>query len=238
MDAPGPTAVSPGRSGSTGAAPERPGAEHWVPPDAAVEALRDAAPGCRGCELWAPATQVVFSAGAAGAPLMLVGEQPGDQEDRAGEPFVGPAGRVLDQALEQAGVDRRAVYVTNAVKHFRFEAPERGTRRLHKKPAIAHIDACRPWLAAEVAAVRPRVLVCLGATAARAVLGVDVGVEAVRGRLLDEPPTLVLGDVEPPRVLVTAHPSAVLRLRGKDGWDAALGRLVADLREAAAAAAG
>jgi uracil-DNA glycosylase family protein len=209
-----------------------------VPPDAGVEALRDAAPGCRGCELWAPATQVVFSAGAAGAPLMLVGEQPGDQEDRAGEPFVGPAGRVLDQALEQAGVDRRGVYVTNAVKHFRFEAPERGSRRLHKKPAIAHIDACRPWLTAEVAAVRPRVLVCLGATAARAVLGVDVRVETVRGRLLDEPPAFVADGAAPPRVLVTAHPSAVLRLRGKDGWDEAFGRLVADLGEAARAAEG
>jgi DNA polymerase len=179
---------------------------------------------------------VVFSAGHAGAALMLVGEQPGDQEDRAGEPFVGPAGRVLDQALEQAGVDRRTVYVTNAVKHFRFEAPERGTRRLHKKPAIAHIDACRPWLAAEVAAVRPRVLVCLGATAARSVLGVDVGVEAVRGRVLDERPLLAVDGDDAPRVLVTAHPSAVLRLRGKDGWDEALGRLIADLRVAAAAA--
>jgi uracil-DNA glycosylase family protein len=225
--------VNPGRGG---AEPERPGAEHWVPPDAGVQALRDAAPGCRGCELWAPATQVVFSAGGAGAPLMLVGEQPGDQEDRAGEPFVGPAGRLLDQALEAAGIDRRGVYVTNAVKHFRFEAPERGTRRLHKKPAVAHIDACRPWLAAEVAAVRPRLLVCLGATAARSVLGADVRLESVRGHVLEETPTFTAAAGEaPPRVLVTAHPSAVLRLRGKDGWDEAFGRLVGDLQEAARA---
>jgi uracil-DNA glycosylase family protein len=219
-------------------APDRPGAERWVPPDAGVEALRDAAPGCRGCELWAPATQVVFSAGGTGAAMMLVGEQPGDQEDRAGEPFVGPAGRLLDQALEAAGIDRRAVYVTNAVKHFRFEAPERGTRRLHKKPAVAHIDACRPWLAAEVAAVGPRLVVCLGATAARSVLGVDVRLESVRGHVLDELPAFAAPAEAPPRVLVTAHPSAVLRLRGKDGWDEAFGRLVADLREAARAVSG
>jgi DNA polymerase len=215
---------------------DRPGAEHWVPPEGDVDALRAAAPGCRGCELWADATQVVFSAGGPGARLVLVGEQPGDQEDRAGEPFVGPAGRVLDDALREAGIDRAAVYVTNAVKHFRFTPPERGTRRLHKKPAVAHIDACRPWLAAELAAVRPEVVVCLGATAARSVLGVDVGVEAVRGRVLDEPLAMVTPE-GPPRVVVTSHPSAVLRLRGREGWDEAFGRLVSDLRAAAAALA-
>ncbi len=211
----------------------RPGAQRWVPPDGDVPALRAAAPACRGCELWADATQVVFSAGGPRARLLLVGEQPGDQEDRAGEPFVGPAGRVLDDALREAGIERADVYVTNAVKHFRFTAPERGTRRLHRKPAIGHIDACRPWLAAEVAAVRPDVVVCLGATAARSVLGVDVGVEAVRGRPLEEPLAVAGGDVAP-RVVVTSHPSAVLRLRGKDGWAEAFGRLVDDLRAAAA----
>jgi DNA polymerase len=215
-----------------GASVERPGAEHWVPPDGDVAALRSAAPGCRGCELWADATQVVFSSGGAQARLVLVGEQPGDQEDRAGEPFVGPAGRVLDDALREAGIDRSTVYLTNAVKHFRFTPPERGTRRLHKKPAVGHIDACRPWLEAEMAAVRPDVVVCLGATAARAVLGVDVGVEAVRGTVLDEPLAVGTGEVAA-QVLVTAHPSAVLRLRGKEGWSEAFGRLVDDLRVAA-----
>ncbi len=223
MDPDGPAAVTPAR----GTVP-RPGAQEWVPPDADVPALREAAPGCRGCELWADATQVVFSAGGPGARLLLVGEQPGDQEDRTGQPFVGPAGRVLDDALGAAGIDRGDAYVTNAVKHFRFE--ERGKRRLHKKPGVPHIDACRPWLAAELAAVRPAVVVCLGATAARSVLGVDVGVEAVRGRVLDE---VVDAGGRPARVLVTAHPSAVLRLRGQEGWDEAFGRLVADLRTAA-----
>ena len=208
---------------------ERPGAQAWVPPDGDVEALRAAAPGCRGCELWAPATQVVFSAGGPGARLVLVGEQPGDQEDRAGTPFVGPAGRVLDDALRAAGIDRDEVYVTNAVKHFRFTPPERGTRRLHKKPAVAHIDACRPWLAAEVAAVRPEVLVCLGATAARSVLGVDVGVEAVRGRVLEEPAGP--GDVRGPSA-GRGHGPPVRRPAAarEGGWDEAFGRLVADLR--------
>jgi DNA polymerase len=217
--------------------PERPGAEHWVPPDADVDALRAAAPGCRGCELWADATQVVVSAGGPRARLVLVGEQPGDQEDRAGEPFVGPAGRVLDDALAAAGIDRADVYVTNAVKHFRFTVPERGTRRLHKKPGVPHVDACRPWLAAELAAVRPEVVVCLGATAARSVLGEDVAVSGVRGRVLDAVPVVGPPDA-PPRVLVTAHPSAVLRLRGREGWDEAFAALVADLRVAAEAVAG
>jgi uracil-DNA glycosylase len=236
VDQDGPAAMTPGRATPERSTPERPGAQQWVPPDADVPALRDAAPGCRGCELWADATQVVFSAGDRRARLVLVGEQPGDQEDRRGEPFVGPAGRVLDDALREAGIDRGEVYVTNAVKHFRFTTDERGKRRLHKKPGTPHIDACRPWLAAEVAAVQPEVVVCLGATAARSVLGVDVGVEAVRGRVLDEPPVVgAAGDGHVPRVLVTAHPSAVLRLRGRDGWDEAFGRLVADLRVAAEA---
>ncbi|WP_282944915.1 UdgX family uracil-DNA binding protein [Cellulomonas endometrii] len=213
-----------------GAAPERPGAQEWVPPDADVDALAAAAPACRGCELWGPATQVVFSAGPSRAALVLVGEQPGDREDREGEPFVGPAGRVLHDALHDAGIDPDAVYVTNAVKHFRFT--ERGTKRLHKSPAVAHIRACHPWLSAELAAVRPRVVVCLGATAARSVLDRDVTIGEVRGRVLDEHPA----DAPDAAVLVIAHPSALLRLRGRDGWDEAYAALVADLRTAAAAA--
>lgn len=208
-------------------ATDRPGAQEWVPPDGDLAALRDAAPGCRGCELWADATQVVFSTGRAGARLMLVGEQPGDREDLEGEPFVGPAGRVLTQALEAAGIDAGDVYLTNAVKHFRFE--DRGKRRLHKKPGVVHVRACHPWLAAERAAVRPAVVVALGATAARAVLDRDVKIGEVRGE--------VLTDEEIP-VLVTTHPSALLRLRGRGGWDEAFAELTADLRTAYRAAGG
>lgn len=206
---------------------ERPGAQQWVPPEGDVDALRQAAPGCRGCELWADATQVVFSTGPQDARMVLVGEQPGDQEDRRGEPFVGPAGTVLADALDAAGVDPARVYLTNAVKHFRFE--ERGARRIHKKPGVTHLEACGPWLAAELGAVRPEVVVCLGATAARAVLGRPVRVGEVRGdRLATELPGV--GRVT---VLVTAHPSAVLRLRGRPGFEAALAELVTDLRAAA-----
>jgi DNA polymerase len=153
---------------------------------------------------------------------MLVGEQPGDREDLEGEPFVGPAGRVLEQALEVAGIRREDVYLTNAVKHFRHE--QRGKRRLHQKPELRHLVACRPWLEAELAVVAPVVVVCLGATAGRAVLGRPVRIGAERGA--------VITDGEPATV-VTTHPSAVLRLRGKDGYDEAFGGLVADLRVAA-----
>jgi DNA polymerase len=211
--------------------PERPGAHEWVPAHADVPTLAQAARGCRGCELWAPATQVVFSDGPADARLVLVGEQPGDSEDQQGEPFVGPAGRVLHDALAAAGVAPDAVYVTNAVKHFRFE--ERGKRRLHKTPDVAHVRACLPWLQAELAAVRPRVVVALGATAARAVLGRAVRVTQLRGEVLDDGPDLGDG---PAAVLVTTHPSALLRLRGKGGWDEAFDALVADLATAADAA--
>lgn len=211
--------------------PERPGAQPWVPPEGGVESLRAAAPGCRGCELWADATQVVFSAGSPRARIMLVGEQPGDREDREGRPFVGPAGRLLDDALAAAGVDPAEVYLTNAVKHFRFE--DRGKRRIHKKPGIGHIEACLPWLTAELEAVRPEVVVCLGAMAGRAVLGRPVRVTAERGGLLSAP----AGDSAPGgahAVLVTTHPSAVVRLRGTPEFDAAFDELVADLRRAAA----
>ena len=191
-------------------------ASPWVPDRPSLRSLLEAAPSCRGCELWEPATQVVFGDGAADARLVLVGEQPGDQEDRQGEPFVGPAGRLLDDALEQAGIDRDTVYVTNAVKHFRFE--QRGKRRIHTKPDLRHMVACHPWLEAELGVVD------LGASAGRAVLGRPVRVGAERGRLTEP-------DDGPP-VLLTTHPSAVLRLRGKDGYDEAFGGLVDDLKVA------
>jgi uracil-DNA glycosylase family protein len=165
---------------------------------------------------------VVFSSGDRSARIMLVGEQPGDREDEQGEPFVGPAGRVLDEALAEAGIDRSAAYLTNAVKHFRFE--QRGKRRIHQKPDVRHLSACRPWLEAELEAVAPGVVVAMGATAARAVLDRAVKIGEVRGRLLEEPGR---------PVVVTTHPSAVLRLRGRDGYDEAFGSLVADLRLAA-----
>ncbi|MFD1716766.1 UdgX family uracil-DNA binding protein [Georgenia deserti] len=204
-------------------AEERPGAQRWVPAEGDVDALRAAAPGCRGCELWADATQVVFSAGPSDARVVLVGEQPGDREDREGEPFVGPAGRVLADALAAAGIDPESVYTTNAVKHFRFV--DRGKRRIHKKPGVAHLQACGPWLAAELAAVRPEVVLCLGATAARGVLGRAVRIGDVRGEVLE-------GEEAAPRVVVTTHPSAVVRLRGKPEFDAAFEEFVADLRAA------
>jgi len=202
---------------------ERPGAEQWVPPDADVDRLREAVQGCRGCELWRDATQAVFGDGEVPARMMLVGEQPGDKEDLAGEPFVGPAGRVLAQALEEAGIARKRVYLTNAVKHFRFE--QRGKRRIHQRPDAGHISACRPWLEAEFAAVRPAVIVCLGATAARAVLGRVVKIGAERGRPIE---------ANGRTVVITIHPSAVLRLRESSERAAAVAELAADLRTAAA----
>jgi uracil-DNA glycosylase family protein len=194
----------------------------WVPESRDLTDLESAAHDCRGCELWQPATQVVFSSGDRSASVMLVGEQPGDREDEQGEPFVGPAGKVLDEALIAAGIDRAAAYLTNAVKHFRFE--ERGKRRIHQKPDVRHLTACRPWLDAELEAVAPGVVVAMGATAARAVLGRAVKIGEVRGRVLAEPDR---------PVVVTTHPSAVLRLRGRDGYDEAFAGLVADLGLAA-----
>lgn len=213
------------RAGTSGPKPDRPGAQEWVPPSADVEALTRAVHDCRGCELWGPATQAVFSSGPDDAAVVLVGEQPGDREDREGEPFVGPAGRVLAEALESAGLDAERVYVTNAVKHFRFA--ERGKRRLHKKPDVAHIRACVPWLEAELAAVRPRVVVALGATAARAVLGREARIGAERGQVLDG---------EEHDVVITTHPSALLRLRDRAEYGEKFDALVADLRTAAEAA--
>jgi uracil-DNA glycosylase len=196
----------------------------WVPEHADIDELKRAAVDCRGCELWKPATQVVFSAGNPRAPLALVGEQPGDVEDRQGIPFVGPAGRLLQDALAEAGVPKEEVYVTNAVKHFRFT--ERGKRRIHATPQVSHIRACLPWLEAEVKLVDPALIVCLGATAARALLGSSFRVTKQRGEVLELATPV---GVRP--VLATVHPSAVLRATGDDR-DEAFAGLVADLRTA------
>ncbi len=209
---------------------ERPGAERWVPEHADIEALKQAATACEGCELYAPATQVVFSAGPPSASMVLVGEQPGDQEDRQGAPFVGPAGRLLVEAIRTAGIDPTTVYRTNAVKHFRFE--QRGSRRLHKTPETPHIVACRPWLHAEFAVLRPRIVVALGATAGRSLFGRPVRIGAERGKVLDG----AIPDIDA-KALLTAHPSAVLRMRDTPEYDANFDLLVTDLRTAAAAAA-
>lgn len=212
----------------------RPGAGAWVPPAPDLGDLATAARGCQGCELFAPATQTVFGAGPAGAALVMVGEQPGDVEDRRGEPFVGPAGRLLDQALVDAGLDRSMIYLTNAVKHFRFT--ERGKRRLHRSPDTGHIVACRPWLSAELAATKPDLIVALGAVAGRALLGPAFRVTKERGMLLPWPdradPGLGVADAPPAQLVATVHPSAILRAEDRD---AAYAGLVADLAVAAAA---
>lgn len=201
-----------------------PGAEQFLPAGRSLDELRAAAPDCRGCDLYERADQVVFGDGAEGADLLFVGEQPGDAEDRRGEPFVGPAGGVLHRAIDDAGLARTPSFVTNAVKHFNFA--ERGKRRLHQTPRAGHVTACRPWLRAEVEAVRPKLVVCLGATAARSVLGPSVRVLRDRGAVLDTPPLVGSGPT-----LVTIHPSAVLRAPGGERA-AAYDGLVADLRVA------
>src|SRR4051812_15197818 len=179
----------------------------FVPKTTSVRTLTAAAHTCRGCDLYKTATQVVFGAGPRGAHVMFVGEQPGDQEDRQGEPFVGPAGAMLDKALEDAGLPRRDVYVTNAVKHFKWEP--RGKRRIHKKPRASEIKACRPWLEAELRAVKPQVVVCLGATAAQSMLGAQFKLMQNRGKVVVSP----LAE----RVVATIHPSAVLRAPDSEG---------------------
>jgi DNA polymerase len=194
-------------------------------PGAGLDALREAARRCRGCDLWRPATQTVFGEGPADATFVLVGEVPGDREDRAGHPFIGPAGRELDKALEAAGIDRAETYVTNAVKHFRFQ--ERGKRRIHQKPDGKQLKACRPWLLAELDRVRPEVLVLLGATAAKSLLGSRFRLMAERGRPLDS-------DLAPV-VVATIHPSSILRERDSAARQAQRDLLWEDLRAAAQA---
>ena len=204
-------------------------AEDFVPDGANLTELRQAAEGCRGCELWEHATQTVFSAGPAKAKIVLVGEQPGDVEDREGKPFVGPAGRLLVKAVEDAGIPRDVIYRTNAVKHFRFKQAGPGKRRIHQTPDLAHLTACRPWLVAEMRIVDPKVTVCLGATAVRSLLGSTVRVMRDRGALLERETSLGVRTF-----LVTVHPSAVLRA---DDRDKAYAGLVADLKVAGAAIA-
>jgi uracil-DNA glycosylase len=190
-----------------------------VPERPSLPRLREAAAGCRACPLWKSGTQTVFGEGRRAAKLMLVGEQPGDREDREGHPFVGPAGRVLDEALEAAGIAREEAYVTNAVKHFKWRPA--GKRRLHQTPRANEIEACRPWLEAELAVVKPQGLVCLGATATKALLGTKVKVTKDRGQLIESDLAPVVG--------VTVHPSSILRIREDDQRHAARHELAADL---------
>jgi uracil-DNA glycosylase len=193
-----------------------------IPDRPTLSRLREAAAGCKACPLWKTGTQTVFGEGQAKADVMFVGEQPGDQEDLQGRPFVGPAGKLLDKAMAEAGIDRSSVYVTNAVKHFKWEP--RGKRRIHAKPSWAEIAACRPWLDAEIAVLQPRVIVCLGATAAQALLGRQFRVSRQRGELVDSPLA--------PVVTATVHPSSILRAQNEDR-DRQTREFVADLRKVA-----
>ena len=198
------------------------GAAALIPPNPTLRKVAEAAKGCRACDLWRSGTQTVFGEGRAKAELMLVGEQPGDQEDLAGRPFVGPAGKLLDKALEEAGIDRELAYVTNVVKHFKWQP--RGKRRIHQKPNAAEIAACRPWLDAELELLRPVVLVCLGATAAQALLGRQFRVSKDRG-------VPVESDLAPV-VMATVHPSSILRSENRE---AEFALLVEDLKRVAGA---
>ncbi len=195
-------------------------ARAYLPAELTLPSLREAARSCHGCPLWERGTQTVFGAGQEGAPLMVIGEQPGNEEDLSGQPFVGPAGRLLDAALEAAGIDRRRAYVTNAVKHFKWEA--RGKKRIHQKPNAGEVRACSPWLHAEITAVRPRAILCMGATAAQALLGRGFKVTAHRGEPV--PTTLA------PLAMATVHPSSILRAPDEETRHAELARLVEDLR--------
>lgn len=200
--------------------PDAPTAAPFVPPHATLAVLRAASKRCEGCHLFERATQTVFGEGPAAARVILVGEQPGDKEDLDGHPFVGPAGKLLDKALEEAGIERRIVYVTNAVKHFKFEP--RGKRRIHQKPNALEINACRPWLEAEIEVVRPEVVVCLGATAAQAMLGRAFRVTKDRG--------VFFPHERAKAVMATIHPSALLRMPDRQRWDEEFGLFVGDLR--------
>ncbi|HEX3443805.1 MAG TPA: UdgX family uracil-DNA binding protein [Chthoniobacterales bacterium] len=198
------------------------GAGKFLPSGRTIPELRAAAATCKGCELWRNATQTVFGEGSERAKMVLVGEQPGDQEDLKGIPFSGPAGQILDRGLVEAGIDREEVYITNAVKHFKWSP--RGKRRLHQKPNSREITACRPWIVAELEAVQPQVLVCLGATAARSVLGKTTKISEHRGELLESDLSC--------RIFVTVHPSSILRIEDSDTRQVAMRRFVEDLRTA------
>jgi uracil-DNA glycosylase len=194
-----------------------------VPARPTLRSLAEAAGQCRACELWERATQTVFGEGSPRAEVMMVGEQPGDHEDLEGHPFVGPAGRVLDQALDEAGIDRADVYLTNVVKHFNWEP--RGKRRIHKKPGAEHIRACRPWLEMEIRVVKPKILVCLGAVAAQAIIGRDFRLTRHRGEFFE-------GELGP-TITATVHPSSILRAPDDKARREALAAFVTDLRKVA-----
>jgi DNA polymerase len=204
--------------------------EYWrpapVPETSSWSELREAARDCTACHLYRRATQTVFGEGPKDAPIMLVGEQPGDYEDVAGKPFIGPAGKIMDRALEEAGIDRKHVYVTNAVKHFKWEP--RGKRRIHKKPNSREIAACRPWLEAELRVVKPKLVVCLGATAAQTVFGPSFRVTRERGK--------VLSSKLAPKVLATVHLSSLLRQPDEESREREYAHFVSDLRAALKAA--
>ena len=199
-------------------------ARDFIPPHADLETLRKAAAGCQGCDLFRNATQTVFGDGPEHADVVFVGEQPGDKEDLAGEPFVGPAGQLLDRALVEAGIDRSQTYVTNMVKHFKWKP--QGKRRLHQKPNAGEIAACKPWLEAEVGALSPEIVVCLGATAAQGLLGRQFRVTQQRGEILESP--------EGWRVTATVHPSSILRAQDEYAREAEFVGFVRDLRGVAA----
>jgi uracil-DNA glycosylase family protein len=198
-------------------------AEDLLPDRPTLSTMRTAARECRACRLWRNATQTVFGEGTSTAEVMLIGEQPGDREDLAGKPFVGPAGMLLDRALDEAGIDRKKVYVTNVVKHFKFV--HRGKRRIHKRPAADEMAACRPWLDAELDVVRPRVIVCLGATAAQSLLGRQFRVTQQRGLFVESPLA--------PRVTATVHPSSILRAPDEETRREEMRRFVDDLKNVA-----
>ena len=194
-----------------------------VPSSQSVTEVREAATACQACDLWRTGTQTVFGEGDEQAEVMLIGEQPGDQEDRVGRPFVGPAGQLLDRALVEAGIDRDRTYVTNVVKHFKWVA--KGKRRIHQKPDAREITACRPWLEAEISLIKPRVIVCLGATAAQTLLGKDFRVTRQRGEFVESPFA--------PSVIATVHPSSILRIPDEAARSAAMQRFIEDLKRVA-----
>jgi DNA polymerase len=198
-------------------------AEDFFPKRKSLKAFRDAAADCKGCELWKRGTQTVFGEGARRAEVLFVGEQPGNEEDLSGKPFVGPAGRLLNDALDEAGIDRSLTYVTNVVKHFKWEP--RGKRRIHKKPNAGEIAACRPWLEAEIGLIKPKVIVCLGATAAKALLGPKFRVSKQRGQFIES--TLA------PYILATVHPSSILRAPDDETRRVEKRRFIDDLKKVA-----
>jgi uracil-DNA glycosylase family protein len=202
---------------------QRESAMRQIPADATHEELSKLSAGCKACDLWRNATQTVFGEGAKDAEVMLIGEQPGNQEDLQGHPFVGPAGRVLDEALEQAGIERDAVYITNAVKHFKWV--RKGKLRIHQKPRADEVETCRPWLEAEIALTRPRLIICMGATAAQSLLGRNFRLTQHHGEVISTP--------QKPPITATIHPSAVLRAPTDQDRHSMMDQLVDDLKVAA-----